>query len=75
MTRSIRLTGDRLRRRIDRMGVTYVEAAKALGLTYDGLQKQMRGTNPVSRQTALLLEYLERWGRVRLTELLPRRRE
>ena len=60
MARKVQLSGDRLRLRVDRMGLTYAAAAQLLGLTYDGLQKQMRGTNPVSRQTTLLLECLER---------------
>jgi hypothetical protein len=54
------IAGDQLRRRIKQSGLTYVAAAQRLGLSYDGLQKQMRGHNPVSRQTALLLECLER---------------
>jgi hypothetical protein len=57
------------------MGLTYVEAAARLGLSYDGLQKQMRGTNPVSRQTALLLECVEREQRVGPAQPLKRRRK
>jgi hypothetical protein len=53
------LSGDRLRARIKRLGLTYVDAAPKLGLTLDGLHKQMRGTNRVSRQTAIILGYLE----------------
>ena len=48
------ITGDELRTRIDR-----------LGLTINGLQKQMRGERRVSRQTEMLLGYVEKEGRRR----------
>jgi hypothetical protein len=54
------ISGDDLRRRIRRLGITYARAADCLGLTLGGLNKQMNGDNPVSRQTTLLLEYVER---------------
>jgi transcriptional regulator with XRE-family HTH domain len=53
------LSGDELRARIKRLGITYAEAAERLGLTLGGLNKQMRGEHKVSRQTALLLGRLE----------------
>jgi hypothetical protein len=54
-----RISGDELRARIKRLGMTYAEAAEGLGLTLDGLNKQMRGVNAVSRQTAIILDCLE----------------
>jgi hypothetical protein len=54
------ISGEELRRRIDALGLSYVEASRKLGLTEDGLYKQMRGTRRVGRQTAIILGYLER---------------
>jgi hypothetical protein len=54
------ITRDELRARIDRLGLSYVEAARRLGLTEDGLYKQMRGTRRVGRQTEIILGYLEK---------------
>jgi hypothetical protein len=54
------ISGAELRRRIDRLGLNYIEAAPRLGLTVDGLQKQMRAVHRVSRQTELLLKCLEK---------------
>ena len=54
------MTGKELRERIDRLGLTYREAARLLGLTYGGLHHQMRGERPVTLQTALLLEQIEK---------------
>jgi hypothetical protein len=53
------MEGSELRRRLDRLGITYTAAAARLGLTLAGLNHQMRGERPVSRQTELLLEHLE----------------
>jgi hypothetical protein len=53
------VTGDELRRRLDRFGRPYTRLAPLLGLSIDGLHKQMRGVTAVSRQTELLLEKLE----------------
>jgi hypothetical protein len=53
------VTGKELRERIDRLRLTYREAARLLGLTYGGLHHQMRGERPVTSQTELLLERLE----------------
>jgi hypothetical protein len=56
------MTGEELRRRIDRLGLSYTAAAPKLGLSLSGLHHQMRGERVVSRQTALLLWGLERWA-------------
>jgi hypothetical protein len=61
------MTGDELRARIDRLGLRYSEAAGRLGLTITGLQKQMRGERRVSRQTEIILGYLEKDQPVRAT--------
>lgn len=53
------MTGAELRERIDRLGLTYIEAARLLGLSRAGLNHQMRGVHPVTRQTELLLERIE----------------
>jgi hypothetical protein len=53
------ITADDLCERVDRLGITYVEVARRLGLTADGLYKQMHGARKVSRQTELLLDVLE----------------
>jgi hypothetical protein len=44
-----------LRARIDALGLTYVDAARQLGLTVDGLHKAMRGERRVGRQTEIIL--------------------
>lgn len=59
------MSGAELRRRIDRWGLTYSVAAERVGLTLDGLQKQMRGTHRVSRQTVIILDLLEEVERLR----------
>jgi hypothetical protein len=53
------ISGDELRKRIRRMGMTYTRAAERLGLSLDGLNKQMRGDRPVGRQTVIILATLE----------------
>jgi hypothetical protein len=53
------MTGDELRARLDSWGVTRAEAAARLGLSLGGLWDQLTGKNPVSRQTAIILEYRE----------------
>jgi hypothetical protein len=53
------MTGDQLRRRINKLGLHYTEAAGLLGLSLAGLHHQMRGERGVTRQTELLLEQLE----------------
>ena len=59
MKRETMMTGEELRARIKALGFTYREAAEYLGLTLDGLNKQMRSVRPVGRQTELLLGYVE----------------
>jgi hypothetical protein len=54
------MTGDELRRRIDRLGLTYTDAARQLGLSLPGLNHQMRGVRPVGQQTEIILDMLER---------------
>jgi transcriptional regulator with XRE-family HTH domain len=59
------ISGDQLRERIKALGLTYAAAAERLGLTRDGLNKQMRGDRPVSHQTVIILCTLERQHRTR----------
>jgi hypothetical protein len=49
------MEGGRLREQIRSSGLTYVEAARRLGLTTNALHKQMRGARRVSRQTEILV--------------------
>ena len=58
------ITGATLRARVKKLGLTYTEAARRLGLTRGGLNKQMDGINPVSRQTEIILAFLERQQQV-----------
>jgi hypothetical protein len=53
------MTGNDLRERIDKLGLYYTQAAPLLGLSLAGLNHQMRGERPVTRQTEMLLERLE----------------
>jgi predicted transcriptional regulator len=46
--------------RLARLGFKQHEAANKLGLSPAGLSRQLRGHRPVSRQTEMLLEGLER---------------
>jgi len=48
--------------------MTYAQAADQLGLTLDGLNKQMRGARPVSRQTEIILDQFEELRRLRRTQ-------
>ena len=57
--------GERLRARIGRLGLSYAEAARRLGLTPDGLQKKMRGDRPIGRQTEIILDLMEEVRRLR----------
>jgi hypothetical protein len=52
--------GEELRRRIKELGLTYARAAERLGLTLNGLNKQMSGDRRVSKQTEIILGYLEK---------------
>lgn len=65
------MTGDELRQHIDRLGLTYTEAAKQLALSLSGLNHQMRGVRPVARQTERLIELIEELDR---REAAPKRR-
>ena len=56
--------GERLRARIDRLGLSYAEAARRLGLTADGLQKKMRGDRPIGRQTEIILDLMDELRRL-----------
>jgi len=69
------IPGAELRRRIDRLGQPYVEAARRLGITEDGLHKAMSGVRRVGRQTEIILEYLEALhsGRLRYHRPYPHR--
>jgi hypothetical protein len=53
------ISGDELRARIDGLGLAYVAAADKLGLTQDGLYKQMSGRRRVSRQNEIIINQLE----------------
>jgi hypothetical protein len=53
------MTGAELRATIDSWRVPYSRAAGWLGLSADGLHKQMRGTHAVSRQTKKLVGHLD----------------
>jgi transcriptional regulator with XRE-family HTH domain len=55
----LEISGEELRERVKRLGMTYARAAERLGLSLDGLNKQMRGDHRVSRQTAIILDCLE----------------
>jgi len=59
------ISGDELRARVDRLGSTYGKAAAQLGLTRDGLNKQMRGISKVSRQTEIILELIDEVQRLK----------
>jgi hypothetical protein len=54
------VTGDDLRARIKRLGLSYRAAARRLGLSVAGLQHNMRGERSIGRQTELLIGYIER---------------
>ena len=53
------MTGNELRERVSRLGLTYRAAAEKLGMSLPGLNHQMRGLRRVTRQTEMLLERLE----------------
>jgi transcriptional regulator with XRE-family HTH domain len=60
MSQRISVSGDELRHRVKALGLTYTQAAERLGLSRDGLNKQMRGDRRVGRQTLIILDFLER---------------
>ena len=53
------MDGIELRRRIKALGYTQRIAADKLGLSFDGLSKQLYGVAPVSRQTSIIVELRE----------------
>jgi len=65
MALSERISGPELRARIDKLGLTYTAAAPLLGLTLDGLRKQMRGDRAVGRQTEIILDQIEELRRLK----------
>src|SRR6516165_6924366 len=62
MAQSRTMSGAELRARIKRLGLTYAVVADQLGLSLDGLNKQMRGDRRVSRQTEIILDLLDEVG-------------
>jgi hypothetical protein len=54
------MDGSELRRRLKGLGYSHRVAAAKLGLSMDGLTKQLYGVRPVSRQTAIIVELCER---------------
>jgi hypothetical protein len=65
------MTGNELRDRLDRLAMSYRQAAAKLGLSVSGLHHQLRGQRPVTRQTELLLEVLEERDRASLFPRYP----
>jgi hypothetical protein len=59
------MTGEELRERIKRLGLSYTAAAPRLGLSLPGLHHNMRGETPIGRQTEIILAMLEREARPR----------
>jgi len=53
------VTGEELRQRIKHLGLSYRAAAPRLGLSLAGLHHNMRDERPISRQTEIILDYLE----------------
>jgi hypothetical protein len=53
------ISGAELRARIERLGFPYARVAGWLGLSADGLHKQMRGDRKVTPQTMLVLIQIE----------------
>jgi hypothetical protein len=53
------MSGDELRARIKALGWTFTAAAEQLGLSTNGLHKQMRSITGVSRQTEIIIGFLE----------------
>jgi hypothetical protein len=61
-------------RRIKRLGLTREEAANRLGLSLPGFEHQYYGRRPITRQTELLLGYLEEEWRAICQQLATRRK-
>jgi transcriptional regulator with XRE-family HTH domain len=53
------LSAAELRARIKRLGISQTEAAERLGLSVNGLYKQLHGERKVSRQTEIILDQIE----------------
>jgi hypothetical protein len=53
------MTGEELRQRIQRLGITYTDAAALLGLSRPGLYHQLRDECRSPAKTMLLVERLE----------------
>ena len=60
-------------RRIKRLGLTREEAADRLGLSLPGFEHQYYGRRPITRQTELLLAYVEKEWRAIGKPLATRR--
>jgi hypothetical protein len=54
------MTGEELRERIKRLGLSYRAAAPRLGLSLSGLHHNLRNERKITRQTEIILEVLER---------------
>ena len=59
------LSAAELRARIKRLGISQSEAAERLGLSANGLYKQLHGERKVSRQTKIILDLIEEVQRLR----------
>ena len=53
------MTGEELRERIKRLGLSYRAAAPRLGLSLSGLHHNLRNETPIGRQTEIILDCLE----------------
>ena len=61
------LSAAELRARIRRLGITQTEAAERLGLSPNGLYKQLHGERKVGRQTEVILDLLDEVRRLQST--------
>jgi hypothetical protein len=59
------LSAAELRAHIKRLGISQTEAAERLGLSTNGLYKQLHGERKVSRQTEIILDLIEEVQRLR----------
>jgi hypothetical protein len=59
------LSAAELRVRIRRLGITQTEAAVRLGLSPNGLYKQLHGERKVGRQTEVILDLLDEVQRLK----------
>ena len=67
------MTGEELRERIKRLGLSYRAAAPRLGLSLSGLHHNLRNETSISRQTEIILDMLERESEDRITKPRPPR--